>query len=235
MRGAIVVNEVICKRKSIRKFDMTALDADTLGKVQSFVDSVTPLVSGIRYSITFAEKTKGMFNIKAPHYLVFKSETTEGSYENIGFIGQQIDLFLAESGLGSCWLGLAKQIDGEKSELPHVICMAFGKPAEPLYRDLSEFKRKPLKTISEGSDARIEAARLAPSGMNRQNWFFVADNGKIHCYRKKPDIISGLFFDKLEAIDIGIAICHIATESDNFAFSKNNDAPARKGFICGNS
>ena len=225
------MNDIIRKRKSIRKFDMTALNTDTLSKVQSFIDSVKPLVPSIKYSITFAEKTKGLFNIKAPHYLIFKSDTAEGSNENIGFIGQQIDLHLAESGLGSCWLGMAKQVEVEKSGMPHVISMAFGKPAEPLYRDLNDFKRKPLNAINEGTDARIEAARLAPSGMNRQNWFFTAVDGKIHCYRKKPDIISGLLFDKLEAIDIGIAICHIAMESENFSFTKNDNVPTRKGFI----
>ena len=69
--------------------------------------------------------------------------------------------------------------------MPCIITMAFGKPAQPLYRDVSEFKRKLLSDISEGTDDRLEAARLAPSGMNKQNWYFVADNGKIHCYRKK--------------------------------------------------
>jgi len=198
--------------------------------VRSYVDSVKPLVPGISYSISFATKTKGLFNIKAPHYLVFKSETKEGSYENIGFIGQQIDLFLSENGLGTCWLGLAKEIDTGKAGLPHVICMAFGKPAEPLHRNISAFKRKPLQAISQGADTRIEAARLAPSGMNRQNWFFIADSGKIHCYRKKPNPISGFFFDSLEAIDIGIAICHIAAESENFTFTKM-EAPTPKGLI----
>jgi len=225
------MNEIIRKRKSIRKFDMTILDSAVLESVQKFINDLKPLFPCINYSIEFAEKTKGLFNIKAPHYLVFKSETTGESYENIGFIGQQIDLFLAENGIGTCWLGLAKQIDSGNAGLPHVICMAFGKPAEPLYRDITAFKRKPLKTISEGNDGRIEAARLAPSGMNRQNWFFIGADGKIHCYRKKPDPISGLFFDKLERIDIGIAICHIAMESKDFSFSQKEDAPIRKGFI----
>ena len=226
------MNEIIRKRKSIRKFDMTALDKATLDKVKSFIDAAKPLFPGITCSISFAEKTKGMFNVKAPHYLIFKSETADGSNENIGFIGQQADLFLSESGLGSCWLGLAKQADGRKSGLPHVISMAFGKPAEPLHRSLAEFRRKPLSAISEGTDSRIEAARLAPSGMNRQNWFFAAaEDGQIHCYRKKPDIISGLFFDKLEAIDAGIAICHIAAESENFSFAKMAVVPERKGLI----
>jgi hypothetical protein len=114
--------------------------------------------------------------------------------------------------------------------------MSFGKPNEPLYRDISEFKRKPLSTISEGSaidcvDERLEAARLAPSAMNKQNWYFIAENGRIHCYGKKQNPLFGLVMNKLVSIDMGIALCHIAVESEEFQFRKETDAPARKGYV----
>jgi len=109
--------------------------------------------------------------------------------------------------------------------------LGFGKPAELLHRDLSAFKRKPLSAISEGSDPRLEAARLAPSGMNMQNWYFVADNGKIHCYLKKPNPLMGFMIGDMGYIDMGIAICHIAEESENFQFAKKPTAPERKGCI----
>lgn len=163
------MNEIIRKRKSIRKYDFSPLDASTLKKVQEKIKSVNPLYSDIKYSIEIVSKTKGMFNIKAPHYLIFGSEEMDGAYENIGFIGQQLDLFFSEPGLGSCWLGGSKSEEKEESPLPFVICMAFGKPAEPLHRTASEFKRKPLNEISEGIDERLEAARLAPSAVNAQN------------------------------------------------------------------
>jgi nitroreductase len=172
-----------------------------------------------------------MFNIKAPHYLIFNSEEKEGYLENIGFIGQQIDLFLSASGLGTCWLGASKPMDKDDSALSHIICIAFGKPAEPLYRESSEFKRKSLADISEGNDDRLEAARLAPSGMNAQNWYFIADGGKIHCYCKKPNPLLGLMLGKMSSIDLGIAICHIAQESECFSFVQDDSAPVRKGLI----
>jgi hypothetical protein len=118
-----------------------------------------------------------------------------------------------------------------QSELPYVIALAFGKPAEPLHRELSAFKRKPLSAISEGSDPRLEAARLAPSARNMQNWYFIAHSGSIHCYLKKPNPLVGLMFGKMNRIDLGIAICHIAMESENFSFAKMGDTPARKGLI----
>ena len=223
------MNETIRKRKSIRKFELTTLSDETMGKVREQIATLTPLYPDIRYSVEIASKTIGMFGIKAPHYLVFYSENKEGTLENIGFIGQQMDLLLAESGLGTCWLGVAKPEEKERDGMPCIITMAFGKPAEPLYRNnTSEFKRKPLSEISEGTDERLEAARLAPSGMNLQNWHFIADSGKIHCYRKKARLG---FMDKMACVDMGIAIYHIAAETDNFGFTKEENPPARKGHI----
>jgi len=225
------MNEIIRKRKSVRKYDMTPLDTATLEKVLTKIDSLVPLYPGIRYSIEITNETKGLFNVKAPHYLVFGSEEKDGTYENIGFIGQQLDLFFSELGIGACWLGAAKPTEKEASALPFIICMSFGNPAEPVHRAVSDFKRKKLADISMGEDSRIEAARLAPSGLNRQNWYFVAESGVIHCYRKKPNLITGLLFDKMEAIDLGIAICHLAVETESFNFVKENDAPVQKGYI----
>ena len=229
--GLKSMNEIIRKRKSIRKYDPAKLDAATLDMVRAEIGSVKPLYPGIRYSIEITDKTKGMFGVSAPHYLLFRSEEKDGSLENIGFIGQQMDLFLSGAGLGSCWQGMAKPEDKDESALPFVICMAFGKPAEPLHREISEFKRKPLGEISEGDDERLEAARLAPSGMNAQNWYFVAESGKIHCYRKKPGALRGLMTSRLSHIDMGIALCHIVEESEDFSFVKEAGAPARKGCV----
>jgi len=225
------MNEIIRKRKSIRAYDMTELDDPTLAKVQLQIANCISLCPGIQYSIEIVSKTKGMFGIKAPHYLIFRSEDKDGAFENIGFIGQQMDLYFSESGLGSCWLGMAKPENKEGSTLPFVISMAFGKPTEPLHRDLSGFKRKSLSEISEGTDDRLEAARLAPSGMNAQNWYFIADNGKIHCYRKKPKSLVGLMSGKLGCIDMGIALCHIMKESEGFNFSNEQNTSERKGYI----
>jgi hypothetical protein len=38
-------------------------------------------------------------------------------------------------------------------------------------------------------------------------------------------------FEKMNRIDLGIAICHIAMESENFSFAKMGDTPAQKGLI----
>ena len=222
------MNEIIRKRKSIRKYDPAPLDADTIEKVRAQIEKATPLYADMKHSIEIVSKTKGLFNVKAPQYLIFGCEEKDGSHENIGFIGQQLDLFFSGAGLGSCWLGASKPHEKEASAQPFVICMAFGKPAEPLHRELSEFKRKSVPEISEGADGRLEAARLAPSGMNKQGWYFMAEGGSIHCYKKKALIG---FMNKMGYIDMGIALCHIAEESEGFSFAKEEGIPERKGYV----
>jgi nitroreductase len=224
------VNEIVRKRKSTRKYDHTPLDAATLDAVRSELEMVKPLFPDVKYSIEITNTIKGAFKLKAPHYLVFGSEAKDGACENIGFIGQQLDLYFSANGIGSCWLGLSKPGEDVETNLPYVIAMSFGKPVGSLHRELSDFKRKPLEAISEGNDSRLEAARLAPSGANMQNWYFVAEGEKIHCYLKKPKPLIGMMFDRLSRIDIGIAICHIAQESKNFSFVKQPDALQRKGY-----
>ena len=230
-------NETIRKRKSVRKYKPEKLDQETLLKVQEQIKKLTPLFPDIETDLTIVDKVKRTFGITAPHYLMIYSEDKEGTYENAGFIGQQMDLFFSENGLGSCWLGVAKPgkeaEDESKGKLKYIICIAFGLPAEPLHRSVNEFKRKPLSSISIGDDSRLEGARLAPSGVNAQGWFFIAEPGKIHCYRKSPKGLTRMIrvYSQLSLIDIGIAICHIAVESGNFEFIKEQQVPEKEGFI----
>jgi len=225
------VNEIIRKRKSVRKYDFTPLDATILEAVRTEIINLKPLYPDIKFSVEIVSKAKGMFGIKAPHYLIFTSDEHDGYLENIGFVGQKLDLYFSANGLGACWLGASKSGEKLESDLPHIIALAFGKSSEPLHRELSKLKRKPLSAISEGNDPRLEAARLAPSAMNMQNWFFIATNGKIHCYLRKTNPLLGLIYGKMNRIDLGIAICHIAQESEKFSFAKMEDAPMRKGLI----
>ena len=221
--GSSIMNEIIRKRKSIRRYDPEPLSDEIIEKIKERISLVKPLYTDIRYSINITNKTKGMFGVTAPHYLIFYSEQKEGYLENTGFVGQQMSLYFSQNNIGSCWFGMAKPT--ESGKYPFVICMAFGKAAEPLYRDFSDFKRKTLSEISEGSDERLESARLAPSGMNAQNWYFIAENNMIHCYTKKG------VSSKLGYIDMGIALAHIAEESEEFSFKKVNTPTERKKYV----
>ncbi len=223
--------DYIWKRKSTRKYDTTPLSLELLSQITQFANDLKPLYPNIKTAFEVTADVKIIMPIKAPHYFIISSENTEGYLENVGFMFEQMDLYLSSLGLGSCWLGMAKPSVEPKTKLPFVIVLAFGKAAGSPYRELSEFRRKLLSDISSGSDDRLEAAHVAPSASNSQNWFFVANNGNIDAYQKKT--ITRMY-DRINRLDMGIALCHlfVATEhlGKEFVFTKEA-GKEKKGYL----
>jgi hypothetical protein len=86
-----------------------------------------------------------------------------------------------------------------------------------------------LKKISDNADKRLEAARLAPSAINSQPWFFAGSGEGFDCYcaRKFPAAL----FGSLNKIDMGIALAHLYVSfPDTFRFSVTGDAKPVKGY-----
>lgn len=206
--------EAMFCRKSIRKYDMNPLAKEKIEEIENFARNLKPLYNDIQIEYTLVNHVTNILPVKAPHYFIISSENKEGYLENIGFMFEQMDLFLSSEGIGSCWLGMARPKEKVDTKLEFVIILCFGNPLEELYRDVAEFRRKPLSEVSSGADDRLECARLAPSATNSQNWFFAAENGKIHIYQKKLNPIKIVMYDKMNRVDIGIAACHlyVATE-----------------------
>ena len=215
--------ETIFKRKSIRQYDLTPLDEHTLAEIMAHTRALKPLFDGIEIEMKLLSRkdVKGLFLAKAPHYLAVFSEPKDGYLTNAGFMLQQMDLFFSVNGIGSCWQGMPKPTKEilSRSKLEFVILMAFGGPKEKLHREsVSEFKRKPLGEITDikGADQLLEPARLAPSAMNRQQWFFTGDASAIHVYRAKPSFLTAFMFDRMSKISVGIAICHVWIAAKHF-------------------
>ncbi len=226
--------EFIFRRKSTRQYEMAPLPDAQLAELQAFAAALTPLFPDIRMQPLLTTRVKNPLPVKAPHYFLFTCEEKPGCLEQVGFMGQQLDLFCASQGLGTCWLGIAKPADTQlKDSLPYVIALAVGKALQSPYRSLQEFKRKPLQEVSEGSDSRLEAARLAPSATNSQNWFFVAENGCIDVYQKQLPALQRVFYERFNTVDIGIALCHLALatqhEKGSYTFLQRS-APERPGY-----
>jgi hypothetical protein len=228
--------ETIFKRKSIRKFSNEQLDNNTLGIIKNAFNESKPLFPSINVGMKIVpgDSVKGLFLVKAPHYLLLFSENKPGYLINTGFIFEQIDLFLSSSGIGSCWLGLTKPKKDllETSSLEFVITLATGNPEETVHRkNISEFNRKPLDQISKGDKFLdiIESARLAPSATNSQPWFFVTDDNHIHCYCIKSGLMKRIIYKKMNRIDMGISLCHLwlAGLNKKFGISFYTDPDAK--------
>ncbi len=211
----MTLNEMIFKRKSCRSFTGVPVDAATIETIKAF--PMQPLYPEIKvhWDIVSREKVKCICPWTTPQLITIYSEEAEGYLENIGFLFQQMDLYLQTLGLGVCWLGMGRmnpktttQVEGMK----FVILLAFGHPkGDQLRHDLKGFKRKPMEQITDMPDPRLEPARLAPSAVNSQPWFFAHEDEAIHVWCSK----------KGSRLDAGIALAHLyVANPESFRFFK---------------
>lgn len=223
----------ISQRKACRKYIDQPFSEEELEEIEGVIKGFEPLFPDVPLNYRFVTRTKGMFHVKAPHYLVIGGEGLEGEEENAGFIGQHFMLWLNARGLGGVWLGASRDA-GESQLASDIIVIAFGKVEGSPNRELSEFKRKDISTITNTpEDKGVQAMHLAPSGINIQPWFFEKTADKLLCYREilKPPM--SLVY-KLARIDMGIALCHYAVASRHygvdFDFQVGGPAPDKKGY-----
>jgi nitroreductase len=234
------IYEYIFKRKSIRNYNQNPLDKNTLKKISAYMEELKPLYNDISIDLKIISPTEinARFQKKAPHYIAIFSEKKEGYLTNVGFMMQQMDLFLSSQGIGCCWQGIPKpKTDVKKSSsLEFIILMAFGNPDEAIYREISEFKRKSLDKISDidcNPEKRIlkllESARLAPSATNSQPWFFSCDSNIIHLYCTKSNFIKSIIMKKWNQIDMGICLYHLCLASQHKGYEVKIEVDKSRG------
>ena len=144
----------IYKRKSVRKYSGEPVDQQTAQNILDFCKQAKPLFPEIRVEAQVVQKDQVRFYFpwKAPQLLAIFSENKPGFLENVGFIFQQVELYLHSLGFGACWMGLGKFRKNETPQvegMDFVIFIAFGTPAEPLTRELSGFNWKSLTEIAD--------------------------------------------------------------------------------------
>ena len=213
----------IFQRKSIRNYNQRPLDENTLNEIKKQLEALKPLHDDIKteFKVLNTDDVSQRMMKKAPHYIAAFSEIKEGYLTNIGFMLQQMDLYLSMKGIGACWQGIPtiKKEVVKSTELKFIILLAFGEAKEQSHRlDVSDFKRKPIHEISDNTEAKeiIEAARVAPSATNSQAWFFTGDNEIINAYIVKPNVLKRIVAGKYPPIDIGIALCHLKIAAEHF-------------------
>ncbi len=221
----MTLQEMIFHRKSCRSFTNVPVDAATMETIKAF--SMTPLYPEIKvhWDIVPRNQVKCICPWTTPQLITIYSEKKEGYLENVGFLFQQMDLYLQTLGLGVCWLGMGKMNPKTTTEvegMKFVIMLAFGYPkGDQLRHDLKGFKRKPLEQITDQADSRLEPARLAPSAVNSQPWYFVHEGDRIHVY-------SNLRGSRLDA---GIALAHLyVANEESFRFFKTEKMTDLPGY-----
>ena len=222
--------DMIYKRKSCRSYTGTPVELPLLDKILSFAPQPLYPEIPVHTMIVNREQVKCICPWTTQQLIVFYSKETDGWLENAGFLLQQYDLYLQSLGLGVCWLGMgrmnpknAPEVDG----MEFVIMLAFGYPKEdPRRGAVTEFKRKTLAQIADQADIRLEPARLAPSSINSQPWYFTHQDDSIHVYCVRKGLPG-----YMNRIDVGIALAHLyVANMDTFRFFLADDPPTVSGF-----
>lgn len=144
------LEETIFKRQSIRNYNEDSLTYDEIGELRKFIENVEVLNENIlwSYDIVTKDDIKTILNWKAPHYLLIFSEEKENYLENVGFIFQQVDLFLQSKGIGSCWIGMAspKSYKNRDSNQKFIITISFGKTEKKYWQRTKRIQKKQIIT-----------------------------------------------------------------------------------------
>ena len=230
------LKDMIGRRQSVRSYTSDPLDAETLKEIENFIEQMKPLDAGIRvaWEIVPASRVKCILPWKAPQLVAIYTEEKDGALENVGFLFQQLDLYLQSRGLGACWLGMGKPEHqlAAKDGLPFCMLLAFGTPkGEALRENEGEFKRKALADIADEPDKRLEPARLAPSSVNSQPWYFTHEQNVIHAWRVTPSGLMRKAMERMNRIDMGIALAHLYVCNEGFRYEKAEPKPELKGYV----
>lgn len=203
--------KLIFKRKSFHIFkDTETLANDEIQGIEKFIKTVKPLNPEIKTEIYIVPESETTCKRGGQYCILFYSEVKDEYLRNIGYIGEQIDLYLASRNIGALWFGIGKPKDMQKNGLDFVIMISIAKMPEDKFRkDMFKSKRKPLSEIWTGNTLGVaEIVRFAPSACNTQPWIVENTGNDLMVYRyKKPGKRGIMPADKVRyynKIDMGI-------------------------------
>ncbi|MBR4471358.1 MAG: nitroreductase [Erysipelotrichaceae bacterium] len=236
--------EAIFKRKSFHIFrDTDVLNEKEIEDLKTFIETVVPLHPEIKTKIRLVPQSETTCKRGAQYCILFYSETKDGYLNNIGYIGEQIDLYLAAHDIGSLWFGIGKVDEKKYEDLDYVIMIAISKMRSDKFRkDMFKSKRKELSEIWQGEELNIaNIVRFTPSACNTQPWYVENKDDVLSVYRyKKPGkrgIMPAVLVSYYNRIDIGIFlfILEVCLKNEGYSFERetfsDNDDEAERSLI----
>jgi nitroreductase len=219
--------DAIEKRHSVRKYSEEPVSSDLMAEIEQTCDEFRPF-PGARAVLVKEPKSdvfKGLIGPilkvkRAPHYVAFVGDTEVNHFETaLGYLGEGIILEATTRGLNTCWVtGFFRPDrteedvairDGE--QIVGISPIGYAEESKDRVGNKREHDRKSLSKLIESGNLdkewvkeALEAARLAPSAVNRQPWRFEVSSTSI-------TISYGGLIDwgSSKAIDCGIAMLHV--------------------------
>lgn len=211
--------DMIFKRKSFHLFRNIGnehISDEEIKDIENEFKKFTPLVDDIKVKIEIVKE--GATCKRGQEYCVlFYSEKKDNYLQNIGYLGEQLDLYLVSKNIGTLWFGIGKVDEMQMDGLNFIIMIAIAKvdSADKFRKDMYKSKRKELQEIWNG-DNYLDIAnivRFAPSACNTQPWIIESSAKELKVYRYRKEGKRGIMpKDKViyyNQIDIGIFLCFL--------------------------
>ncbi len=212
--------DMIFKRKSFHLFRNVgnlSISDDELAEIEEVYKTLTPLCPDIKTAIKIVPSDRVDRNRGNEYYILFYSEKKGNYLQNIGYLGEQLDLSLAEMNIGTLWFGIGTPEETTLDGLDFVIMIAISKvdDAAKFRRDMFRAKRKSIDEIWQGEHINgvTDIVRFAPSACNTQPWIVENRDNTLAVYRYKKHGKRGImpsskvpFYNR---IDMGIFLCFL--------------------------
>ena len=223
--------DMIFKRKSFHLFRNIGnehLSQDEIDDIKKEFLKFKPLVDDIKVKIRIVKKES---ILRGQEYcILFYSEKKDNYLQNIGYLGEQLDLYLVSKNIGTLWFGIGKPDEKEYEGLDFVIMIAIAKvdSQDKFRKYMYKSKRKDLSEIWSGEYFKDIAniVRFTPSACNTQPWKVEAKENEIKVYRYRMVGKRGIMpKDRViyyNQIDIGIFLCflELCLEHNNVNYDK---------------
>ena len=212
--------DMILKRKSFHLFRNVGnhnISIDEIEKIKQMYETFVPLYPDIKTTIKIVAANETTCKRGQQFCILLYSEKKDNYLQNIGYLGEQLDLYLVSQNIGTLWFGIGKTDEPSFEGLDFVIMIAMSKidDEKKFRKDMFKSKRKTMDEIWQGEliSGVSEIVRFAPSACNTQPWIVEHVDNKLYVYRyKKPGKRGIMPADKVvfyNQIDMGIFLCFL--------------------------
>ena len=207
--------DMVYKRKSFHFFvnvGNESLDEKEIEQIYDAYKDFCPLYKDIKTAIRIVKMNKR----GSEYCILMYSEQKDNYLQNIGYLGEQLDLYLVSKNIGTLWYGIGKPDIKYYGDLDYVIMIAIHKVSDiDKYRqDMFQSKRKKIDEMWVGRQIEgvTNIVRFAPSACNSQPWL-VKNEDSLLIYRYKKPGKRGIMPAKMVSfynrIDMGIFLCFL--------------------------